>query len=200
MAEFYRDDERPAPGTVVAAVACGTTPVPFLAVYAVLFLVHGSVHPVVPPDITDSTSGEFVAGVIATVLFVACCVSLIWAISGRRRWPFASVQLLMFVVALYFLIDATVGGEFVSALVAVITAVALILIFWSSSWPFYGDARLPTFRRKGARARGGHAAGESDTLPAGSAPVSDAVPATSRVAGRPRPASVSDEFSDGPHR
>lgn len=66
---MYDDDERDTPPVVVAAVALGAAPLPFLAVYAVLFLTHGSVHPVQPPDITSSTSGEFIAGCVAALLF-----------------------------------------------------------------------------------------------------------------------------------
>lgn len=187
MAEYYRDDDdRPAPHTVVAAVACGTTPVPFLAVYAVLFLVHGSVHPVVPPDITDTTRGEFISGVIAAVLFVLCSVSLIWAISGRRRWPFVAVQLVMLGAALYFLVDGTKGGTFVSYLVVVICLTAVVLILLPMSSTFYGQLDLRRFARSRRRAATG-AADDEHTMPAASAAVSDAVPATARVANRPRP-------------
>ena len=59
----------------------------------VLFLVHGSVHPVQPPDVTSSKNGEFIAGWIALALFIVTAVSLLWLVNGRRRWPFAIVQL-----------------------------------------------------------------------------------------------------------
>lgn len=184
MTEYYRDDDdRQAPPTVVAAVACGTAPVPFLAVYAVMFLVHGSVHPVIPPDITGTTRGEFWCGIVAAVLFIVSSVSLIWAISGARRWPFVGSQALMFAAAIYFLVDGTEGGTFVSTLIAVATLVALALVFLPVSWAHYGRAVPGRRHRHAAGARfAGH-----DTMPAGSAPVSDTTPVGTRVAGRPRP-------------
>ncbi len=184
MTEYYRDDDdRQAPPTVVAAVACGTAPVPFLAVYAVMFLVHGSVHPVIPPDITSTTRGEFWCGVVAAVLFVACSVSLIWAISGSRRWPFAASQALLFAAAVYFLVDGTEGGTFVSTLIALATLAALVLVFLPVSSAHYARA-VPSRRHR--RAPGTRFAGH-DTMPAGSAPVSDTAPVGTRLAGRPRP-------------
>jgi hypothetical protein len=179
----YDDIERQAPPTVVAAVAFGTAPVPFLAVYAVMFLIHGSVHPVVPPDITSTTRGEFWSGIVAAVLFVACSVALIWAISGARRWPFAATQLLLLVAAAYFLIDGNEGGNFVSGLIVLATFAALVLVFVPMSWPHYGRP----LGRPGRRRAAGTPGPAHDTMPVGSAPVSDVTPASVRVAGRPRP-------------
>ncbi|WP_375490312.1 hypothetical protein [uncultured Jatrophihabitans sp.] len=188
MAEFYRDeDDRPAPYTVVAAVALGTVPVPFLAVYAVLFIVHGSVHPVIPPDITGSTHGELLAGIIAAVLFVACSVSLIWAIAGRRRWPFALVQVVLFAAAVYFLVDGDKGGTFVSWLVVLSCLAALVLIFVPASWRHYDAGTVPWLRGR-RRTAGAHAqpgTAPDGAVPAGStAPVPEPVPSRSWLSGR----------------
>ncbi len=137
------DDTRSAPPTVVAAAACGTAPVPFLAIYAVLFIVHGSVHPVVPPDITSSTRGELLAGIAAAVVFLLSVITLMWAMSGRRRWPFALVQAGLLGASVWFLIDGTEGGDLASALVLACALAALVLAFVPASWPHYRKAGPP---------------------------------------------------------
>ena len=86
------DDPREAPPTVVGATAAGVAPLPFLAVYAVLFISHGSFHPVVPPDITTTKHGELVAGFIALGLFIVEALSVLWLMNGRRRWLFVLTQ------------------------------------------------------------------------------------------------------------
>lgn len=171
------DESRPAPPTVVAAVAVGTAPVPFLAIYAVLFLVHGSVHPVVPPDITDSQGGEFLAGVIAFVVFLAASTSLLWAIGGRRRWPFVVVQAGLLATAVFFLVDGSKGGTLASIAVLITCAAGLVLILLPQSWPFYGHDTLPLARARARRAR---------RHPAGSAEVTDPALAASSLGPRPR--------------
>ncbi|WP_375475176.1 hypothetical protein [uncultured Jatrophihabitans sp.] len=174
-------DSGPAPGVVVAAVALGTVPVPFVAIYAVMFLVHGSVHPVVPPDITDSKNGEFIAGIIAAVIFAVELVALLWAMSGRRRWLFAVVQLAMLAASLDFAIDATKGGRTISIVVFLVCVAALVCVFWPQAWPYYRTAwpfgpdrpatpGLTALRRKRSPGSAG--------MPAGSAAVSDATPTT----------------------
>jgi len=177
----YDNDDYPipTPPSVVAAAAFGTIPIPFIAVYAVLFIVHGTVHPVVPPDITNSKNGELVAGIIAAVLLLISLVALLWVVNGRRRWPFVLVQLGMLGAACYFLVDKTAGGTTASVAIAVTTLGALITIFVPSAWEHFG-MRMP-----GTRARGS----ATVSMPAGSTAVSDASPATARVAGRPRPPS-----------
>ena len=50
---------------VIWSVATGVAPLPFLAVYAILFIARGTVHPVIPPDIGNSKGDELVAGLIA---------------------------------------------------------------------------------------------------------------------------------------
>ncbi|HEV7204442.1 MAG TPA: hypothetical protein VGN18_07500 [Jatrophihabitans sp.] len=131
---MYDDEVRDTPPTVVGAVALGAAPLPFLAVYAVLFLVHGSIHPVQPPDITTSTGGEFVAGCIAAALFVVTIMALLWLLNGRRRWLFALVQLGVLGAAVDFLVDGTEGGSFVSFVIALTALGALVLAFAPASW------------------------------------------------------------------
>ena len=52
------DESRDAPPVVIGAVAAGVAPLPFLAVYAVLFISRGTVHPVTPPDVGNSKTTE----------------------------------------------------------------------------------------------------------------------------------------------
>jgi hypothetical protein len=175
------DDPRPTPPSVVTAVAFGTAPVPFIAVYAVLFIVHGTVHPVVPPDITSSKQGELVAGIIAAVLFLISLLALVWVVNGHRRWPFALIQAGMLGTAVFFLIDGSEGGALWSTLVAVASAAALVFVFLPSAWVHF-DVPLPGQRLK----TGPAAAPRSRPSPAGSAPVSDSTPTGTRLAGGSR--------------
>ncbi|MEO6885048.1 MAG: hypothetical protein ABI232_02010 [Jatrophihabitantaceae bacterium] len=115
------------PPQVVGAIAAGVAPLPFLGVYAVLFLIHGSVHPVIPPDITNSKRGEFVAGVIALALFVLFSLSVLWLLNRRRRWVFVICQAATLGTAVDFVIDRTTGSIAVSALLLVTSAVAFVL-------------------------------------------------------------------------
>jgi hypothetical protein len=127
------DDMRESPPAVIAAVAAGVAPTPFLTVYAVLFLAHGFLHPVQPPDITTTQAGEAAAGVITSVLLVAMIMTLFWFIDGRRRWPFILGQLATLVTAIRFLIDSTTGAPAVSAVLAVTSAIALLLALLPAS-------------------------------------------------------------------
>src|SRR3954453_903561 len=102
----YGDVDREAPPIVVAAVAAGSVPVPFLAVYAVMFIVHGKFHPVVPPGITGTNNGGFGAGVIASGLFAAALVAVIMMLSGSRRWPFVIVQAAVLAGAVDLIVDS----------------------------------------------------------------------------------------------
>jgi hypothetical protein len=119
------DEVRETPPAVVGAVAAGTAPLPFLAVYAVVFIVHGGFHPVFPPDITSTAHGELVAGIIALALFAVAVAALLWMLNGRRRWPFVAVQLGVLAAAVYFLVDGTKGGSVVSFLLAAASVAAL---------------------------------------------------------------------------
>ena len=104
--------------------ACGTAPLPFLAVYTMLFLGHGLIHPVHPPDITSSQRGETIAGCVTAALFVLLCFGIVWFLNGSRRWPFAIMQLAVAGAGVYFLVDSTKGGPLVSALLLLAAALA----------------------------------------------------------------------------
>ena len=141
------DEVRESPSAVVWAVAAGTAPLPFLAVYSVMFIVHGGFHRVVPPDITNSAHGELVAGIIALALFVIDIVTLFWMMNGRRRWPFILVQLGMLATAIDFFLDVTKGGRFVSFVVALAALAAIVCALLPPAWEFF-DRRVPRLRRR----------------------------------------------------
>ena len=149
MGKNVRDDDevRDTPGAVIWAVAAGTAPLPFLAVYAVMFIVHGGFHRVVPPDITNSAHGELVAGLIALALFVIDVVALFWMMNARRRWPFLIVQLGMLGTAIDFFLDVTKGGRFVSFVVALAALAAIVCALLPPSWEYFGR-RVPRLRRR----------------------------------------------------
>lgn len=175
------DDPRPTPPSVVAAAAAGTVPVPFIGIYAVLFIVHGSVHPVVPPDITSTTHGELVAGIIAAVVFVLALFALVWLVNGHRRWPFVTLEVVLLAGAIYLLVDGTQGGTLASVVVALTALVALVCVGLPSAWEHYGvpfPGRRP--RTGPARRRPG------PSTPAGSAPVGDTTPSGTHIAGHAR--------------
>jgi hypothetical protein len=164
------DDTREAPPAVVGAVAAGTAPLPFLAVYSVMFIVHGGFHPVVPPDITSTARGELIAGIIALAIFIVAVVALLWMLNGRRRWPFVIVQAAMLGTAIDFALDETKGGRLISLLLVLTSLVALIFAFAPQSWEHVGRS-VPRRRRR-------------PTMPAGSAPGPDATPTASRFVAR----------------
>lgn len=144
------DDVRETPPVVAGAIAAGVVPVPFLFIYAVLFLVHGTIHPVVPPDITNSRSGEAGAGVIALAAFCIVTVSLLWFMNRRRRWPFIVCQLVLLGVAVDFIVDETIGARQISTVVALACAIAAVLAltpvsgrYVASRWPIGRKAAAP---------------------------------------------------------
>lgn len=148
MDTAVRDDyTHETPATVTGAVACGVAPVPFLAVYTVVFLVHGSIKPVQPPDITSTKGGEFAAGWIALAVLLACTLSLTWFLNGRRRWPLAIVQLGVLGASIDFLLDKTKGGPVISALLVLAAAISLVLMFTPSAWWWF-DKTAPGWIRR----------------------------------------------------
>lgn len=132
------DEERETPPAVVGAVALGCAPLPFLAVYAVLFIVHGTVHPVVPPDIGNSKSDELVAGLIALAGFLVCALSTYWFLDGRRRWLFTAFQALVLATAIDFVVDSTKGSPDIPILLSITALIALVLAFLPVSWQHVG--------------------------------------------------------------
>ena len=135
------DHARDTPPAVIAAVAAGTGALPFLAVYAAIFIIHGGFHHVVPPDVTDSNRGELIAGLVCLAAFVVTLTTLVWLLNAHRRWPFAVVQAALLAASVDLLIDPTSGGRVVSGLVAVTSLVALVLCAHPQMWDHLGRPR-----------------------------------------------------------
>lgn len=128
------DDIRDAPPAVIGGVAAGVAPLPFLAVYAVLFIARGTVRPVIPPDVGNSKGDELVAGLIALAMFVIGCLAVYWFLDGRRRWLFAIFQAATLAISLDFTVDSTKGSPAVPIALVITSLVALVLAFVPQSW------------------------------------------------------------------
>ncbi|MCU1658979.1 MAG: hypothetical protein JWO57_3635 [Pseudonocardiales bacterium] len=139
------DFDRETPPVVIASIALGVAPLPFLAVYAVLFIAHGVFYPVQPPDITGSRAGEAVAGIVALALFVVLIATIVWFLNGRRRWPFVLGQLATVGTSVDFVLDSTTGAAAVPVVLLATSGAALVLAFLGPSWAHVG-ARRPALR------------------------------------------------------
>jgi hypothetical protein len=142
----------PTPQSVTWSVALGVGPLPFLAVYSVLFIAHGFIYPVNPPDITGSRNGEAIAGIVAFVLFIVGTLVVWWFLNGTRRWPFVLGQLATLGTCIDFIIDRTTGSPAVPLLLALTSAGALTLAALPSGWAHTGFE--PASRRP--RSKGQH--------------------------------------------
>jgi hypothetical protein len=111
---------------VLTAVCAGIAPLPFLAVYAVLFIAH-ALHPVGPPDVTNTRTGELIVGVIAAVAFVLVAASVLSYLNHARRWPFLLLQAGALATAVLFLGHGSTGGPVISAVLAGTSALAIVL-------------------------------------------------------------------------
>jgi hypothetical protein len=127
------DTDAQTPPAVIGSIAAGVAPLPFLAIYAVLFLVHGFIYPVSPPDVTTSQHGEAIAGIVALGLFVVLTGSIWWFLIGRRRWLFVLGQLATLATSIDFMLDASTGSPAVPFVLAVTSATALVLAFLAPS-------------------------------------------------------------------
>ena len=138
------------PGPVIGSIALGVGPLPFLIVYAILFIVHGMLYPVEPPDITTTAGGEAVAGWIALALFCIGVLMVFWFLGGVRRWPFLLGQLATFITAVDFILDSTTGSPAVPALLILTSGGAIVLALLPSSWEYmdHFPPMLPDFRRR----------------------------------------------------
>lgn len=121
--------DRDTPGPVVGAVAAGVAPLPFLAVYATLFIARGAFRPVNPPDITRTAHGELAAGFVALAIFIVGAISVYWFVGGRRRWLFVLGQLATLATAIEFVTDSTSGPIAIPCLLIITSATALVLSF-----------------------------------------------------------------------
>lgn len=137
------------PGPVISAVAAGVAPLPFLAVYATLFIARGAFRPVNPPDITSSAHGELIAGFIAVAIMIVGTVSIFMFLGGSRRWLFVLGQLATLGTAISFVADSTSGPAAIPVLLIGTSLAALVLSLLPSS-----TAYLRAHRRDRRELRG----------------------------------------------
>jgi len=162
------------PDRVSWAVAAGVWPLPLLGVYAVLFLLHGLVYPVQPPDIGNSRTAEAVAGFVALVLLILGAITIMWFLNGRRRWPFLLLQAATFGTAVFFLVDPRTQSWAVPLVLVFTSITAIVLAFAPESAAYVGSsvtwpwpwARRPSAQEKAAdkyvgRRRAARAAAEA---------------------------------------
>jgi hypothetical protein len=122
------------PGAVIAAAAAGAVVAPFLIVYSFLFIVRGGFVEVDQPDITDSRTGELVAGLIAFAFLLFVVWGLGRLLNGWDRWVFLAGQLVTFGVALKLLLDSASGEPQVPAVVLAASLLAMVLACVPPSW------------------------------------------------------------------
>ena len=122
------------PATVIGAVAAGAVVVPFLMVYAFLFITRGAFVQVDQPDITSSRTGELIAGLVALCYLILVIWGMGRLLNGWDRWVFCAGQLITFGVALGLLLDASSGEPQVPAVVLAASLLALVLTFLRPSW------------------------------------------------------------------
>jgi hypothetical protein len=146
---YYDDEPREAPPAVVGGATAGIAPLPFLAVYAILFISHGSFHPVVPPDITTTKHGELGAGLVALALLILGTVAVLWFMNGRRRWLFVLTQAATFATSVDFILDRTTGSPTLPIILLITSAVALVLALMPQSTAYVRRPGSRLFARSG---------------------------------------------------
>lgn len=135
------DEDRETPPTVIGAIAAGVAPTPFLLTYAVLFILHGTVFPVDPPDITSTQGGEALAGLVALVFLALIVLGLGWFLSGRTRWLFLAGQLATLGTCISFLLDSTSGQPQVPIVLIIASVAAMVLGCVPPSWAWAARER-----------------------------------------------------------
>ncbi|HEV7192844.1 MAG TPA: hypothetical protein VGN35_06500 [Jatrophihabitantaceae bacterium] len=147
------DDEFPreSPPSVIGAVAAAVAPLPFLAVYSVVFIAHGIFYPVQPPDITRTRTGETIAGFGAVAVALVLIVTIWWFLTGRRRWTFALAQLTVLATTIAFIADPNTGSPTVPLVLVVTSAAALVLAFLRGSNEYMGSGWQPRLRGRSPR-------------------------------------------------
>ena len=175
------DGDTPAdtPGSVIASIAAGVGPLPFLIMYSVIFISHGFFYPVQPPDITSTRGGEAVAGLLAVVISLVIVLTIWWFLNGRRRWTFVLGQLAVLVTTIAFVANPKTGSPTVPIVLIVTSVAALVFAFFPNSnaylgWRRFAMPRLTTRRRRFAAADfGGRHSGTGEP----DQPGTDALPA-----------------------
>ncbi len=145
-------DPRRSPATVIAAVAAATVVLPFLMVYAFLFLVRGLFVQVEQPDITGSRSGEAAAGVVALAFGILVVWGMISLLNGQHRIAFWAGQLITAGAAVFLLLDSSSGQPQVPAvlLVAALLALGLSISPASTRWVRTAGGERPLAAGRGS--------------------------------------------------
>lgn len=146
------DFPRETPPSVIGAVAAAVGPLPFLAVYSVVFIGHGVFYPVEPPDITRTRTGEAIFGFGAVVVALLLIVTIWWFLSGRRRWSFVLAQLAVLATTIAFITDPNTGSPTVPLVLVVTSVAALVLAFLPGSNEHMGSELQPRLFRRRDRA------------------------------------------------
>lgn len=129
MSELHRShvdhDENRTPGVVIGAVAAATVVVPFLIVYAFLFIARGIFVTPEQPDITSSRQGEAISGFIALLFLVFVLWGMTRFLNGAGRIVFWLGQLSTAGTAGFLLLDASSGEPQVPLVVFLAALLAL---------------------------------------------------------------------------
>jgi len=127
VSQSHRSEPDPdqTPGVVIGAVAAATVVVPFLIVYALLFIAHGVFVTPEQPDITDSRHGEALAGLIAVIFLVFVVWGMSRMLNGSNRIVFWLGQVATAATALYLLLDDASGQRQIPAVVLLASLLAL---------------------------------------------------------------------------
>ncbi len=138
-------DPHRTPGVVIAAVAAATVVVPFLIVYAFLFIMRGLFVQVEQPDITDTRSGEAVAGFVALAFLILVLWGMLRMLNGSNRLIFWAGQLITTGAAALFLLDTSFGQPQVPAVVlaAAVLAIVLSCLPAATRWVRSGGGERP---------------------------------------------------------
>jgi hypothetical protein len=146
-------DPRQTPGIVIGAVAAATVVVPFLIVYAFLFIARGIFVDVEQPDITSSRHGEAVAGLIALAFLILVLVGMLRLLNGADRVVFWIGQLIALAGSIGLVLDSSSGGPQVPVVTALAAAlaVALSLTRPASRWVASGGGEREPARRRTRR-------------------------------------------------
>lgn len=132
-------DPNRTPGTVIGAVAAGNVVVPFLIVYAFLFIARGIFVSVSTPDITSSRTGEAIAGFIALIFLFVIFAGMGRLLNGRGRLLFLIGQLVVAVASVWLLLDAASGEPEVPALTLIGALIAMVLAVVPTSWAWVAN-------------------------------------------------------------
>ena len=125
---------RSTPTPVVITVALGIAAAPLLMIYAFLFLVHGLVVPVYPPDVGSSRAVEALWGTAALGFAALLVVGAYRLLQRRGRTLHLIAQLAVFAGCMALLLDPAAGGRVVPILLGLASFAATLAALVAASW------------------------------------------------------------------